>query len=93
MSEKLNKEEQLAKENAKLKAQLEATTEKLKVAEATKGKNAKPVVKIGSKHYEVVSGISNAQGSINRQQLAENIELCTELVAKGSGLLREVKTK
>lgn len=91
MSEKTKDE--LQQENAKLRKQLEATTEKLQVAEATKGKNAKPVVKIGSKHYEVVSGVATASGRITRDELAKDEKKCAELINKGSELLREVKTK
>lgn len=91
MSEKTK--EQLAEENSKLRKALAETTEKLQVAEATRGKKAKPVVKIGGKHYEVVSGLANSQGSISREDLAKNEELCAKLIANGSELLREVKTK
>lgn len=90
MSDKTKDE--LVEENAKLKQQIRATTEKLKVAEATKPKNAKPVVRIGGKHYEVRGGIATATGSISRDELAKNEKLCIELINKGSELLREVKT-
>lgn len=89
MSDK-NKE-QLAEENKALREKLAKSQEALKVAEATKGKNAKPVVKVGGDHYEVVGGELLNGKRTTRDELAANEKRCTELVAAGSGLLRKVK--
>ncbi len=91
MSEKTK--EQLSEENSKLRKALAETTERLKVSEATRGKTAKPVVKIDNEHYEVVGGLANSQGSISREELAKDEAKCRQLIANGSELLRKVKTK
>lgn len=73
-----------------LKAQLKATTEALKVAEATKPKNAKPTVEVEGAHFEVVSGERRNGKVTTRDELAKDLERCAELVRMGSGLLRKV---
>lgn len=77
----------------KLKGQVAELTTQLKVAEATKPKNAKPVVHIDGTAYVVVGGERNANGTCSAQELAENKERCAQLVRKGSGLLRKVDIK
>jgi cell division septum initiation protein DivIVA len=83
--------EQLLEENKALREQVAELTEQLKVAEATKPRDAKPVIKIGNRHYEVVSGIRTNAAVLTPQQLAADIARCTTLVEQKSGLLREIK--
>jgi hypothetical protein len=83
--------DQLEQENAKLKQQTKELSKKLSVVEATKPANAKPIVEVGGKSYQVVSGLRTKKGDITRAALAADEKLCKELVAAGSGLLREVK--
>jgi hypothetical protein len=51
------------------------------------------VIKIGNRHYEVVSGIRTNAAVLTPQQLAADIPRCTALVEQKSGLLREIKIK
>ena len=82
-----------ATETEKLKQQVEELTKALKVAEATKPKNAKPIVNIDGVAYEVVGGEKTQKGDVSREDLAKDQKRCAELVAKGSGLLRKVNVK
>lgn len=82
---------QLEKENKELQRRLAQSQEALKVAEATKGKGAKPVVKLGADHYEVVGGELLNGKRCTREELAKNEARLKELHAAGSGLLRKVK--
>jgi hypothetical protein len=51
-------------------------------------KNAKPIVKIGSDHYLVRSGVAGANGQpISREDLAKDTKLCAQLIASGGVLL------
>jgi seryl-tRNA synthetase len=79
-----------AEQVKKLKAQLQSTTEALKVAEKTAPKTAKPVVKLGDAYYQVVGGERRNGKVISRDELAKDTARCAELMAMGSGLLRKV---
>jgi len=77
-----------------LKEKLEQATAELKVAEATKAKNAKPVVKVGNDHYVVRSGVIGPNGqAISREDLAKDTKLCAKMIAGGSSIFKKVQTK
>lgn len=74
-----------------LKAQLKKTTEALRVAEATRPKNAKPIVELEGEHFEVLGGERRDGKATTRDELAKDLERCAELRRMGSGLFRKVK--
>lgn len=81
--------EALAQQVLDLQDQLTETTEKLRATEATKG-NPFPVKKLKSGSYQVNGGIRHEGVVLSPAELAENDELCQELVEKGSGLLTKI---
>jgi hypothetical protein len=76
-----------------LKKQVSKLTNELKVAEAQKPKNAKPVVTIDGENYVVVAGERRNEKVGTAQELADNEARCRELIASGSGLLRKLNLK
>jgi hypothetical protein len=88
-------EERLAaveKENAKLKGKVKDLNEELQVKEATAPKDALPIVKVDGKFYQFVSRkFKPGKEVVTCEDAAKNADLCAALVAKGSGVLVEVK--
>lgn len=81
--------EELAKQVVALQEQLAETTDKLRATEQTKG-NPNPVVKLKSGNYQLLGSVRHEGVVLSPKELAENKELCEELVEKGSGLLQKV---
>jgi septal ring factor EnvC (AmiA/AmiB activator) len=85
--------EQLERENQILQDKLSKTSAKLKAVEATRPKNAKPIVELDGKHYEVIGGERTQKKVLTRDELAKDTQRCRQLLAKGSDLLREIASK
>lgn len=81
--------EELAKQVQELREQLAETTERLAATEKTKG-NPNPVVKLKDGSYQILGGTRHQGEVLSPKELAENKDLCQELVEKGSGLLQKV---
>lgn len=84
---------QLEKENAELRGTVREQAEDLKIAEATKPANAKPIVKIDGAAYRVNHGLRTQTKEISIQDIVNDQALCRSLIAKGSSALSAVVKK
>lgn len=79
---------------AELKAQVKDLTEQLKVKEATAGSKL-PTVKVGDTHHAFTTPKFRLKDgrTLTAEEAAKDVDLCTELVKAGSGLLKPVTLK
>jgi hypothetical protein len=83
----------LKAENAELRGTVKDQAEELQVAEATKPKNAKPVISNGGERYTVDHGVRIKTKTYTRDELAKDQALCAQLIAKGSTAFTKLALK